>query len=621
MPGSSTGNIDVIRMLGRVAGIKPWHYALPLLLALAAALLEGASMALLLPLAKGLAQNDFGFVWQLPGVRELRSAFPDPFGASGSNRLAFLLIVGVLFTATLLSLLFGHLAARMCLWRDGMFVARVKSHTLARCLSFGKLYFDRASQANVSDAIGYSEFVLRLLTAIEAAIGSAVRLAVQGVVMLTISWPLTLFLSIALPVLRAIDRRIVRRSRTAVEKGAQAELVFSRQVHNALSSVPLIKSHGLEARTQTLYDQLIEQVRRHALMRDTAHLAAAPLQQAATLFALLVLVTAAVFMTPGDRTVELSTICAFLLVARRTVPLLGFATELRIKLTQTRPYLDQLAAIFTDREKFFVASGTRQFDGLRRGIELDDLWFSYVDGAPVLQGLSAFLPAGRTTALVGETGCGKTTVASIVARLYECPPGSVRLDGVDIREFSHQSLASRIAFVGQEAWLFNDSIRVNLCVGLEREVSDAELHDVLERVRLGPLLASLPAGLDTGVGDRGVRLSGGEKQRLCIARAILRRADLLVLDEATASLDSETERDILDALEHAARGRTVIVIAHRLSTVRDADQILVLSRGQVIQTGTWTQLVNQPGPFATMWDVQTRAGRTEVVPAHDADAG
>ena len=332
-----------------------------------------------------------------------------------------------------------------------------------------------------------------------------------------------------------------------------------------MSSVPLIKSHGLEARTQQLYDRLIEQVRRHALKRDSAHLSAAPLQQTATFCALLALVAAAVFLTPGDGTVELSTICAFLLVARKTVPLLGFATELRIKLTQVRPYLAQLAAIFNDREKFFVASGARQFDGLRGGIELDDLWFSYVDGAPVLQGLSAFLPAGRTTALVGETGCGKTTVASIVARMYECPPASVRIDGVDIREFSHESLSSRIAFVGQEAWLFNEAIRVNLCGGLDRDVSDAELHDVLGRVRLGPLVASLPDGLDTGVGDRGVRLSGGEKQRLCIARAILRRADLLVLDEATASLDSETERDVLDAPEPAARGRTVIAIAHRLS--------------------------------------------------------
>ena len=609
MGAARNRDLDVMRMLARVAGVRPWHYALPLGLALVAALLEGASMALLLPLARGLSQNDFGFIWAYPGFREWQAMF----GAGASpNRLAFLLIVLGLFTASLLSLLFTHASTRMCLWRDGMFAARVKSHTLARCLTFGKLYFDRASQANIGDAIAYSEVVLKLLTSIEIAVGSAVRLAVQVAVMAAISLPLTLFLAIALPILRAIDRRIVRRTSAAAEQGAQTELVFSRQVHNALSSVPLIKSHALETRTQQLYDGLIEQVRRHALARDIAAYSAAPLQQAATLVALVALVTAAVFLAPGDRTVELSTICAFLLVARRVVPLLGFATELRIKVTQVRPYLRHLAAVFDDTEKFFIASGDRTLDGIRRGIELDDLWFSYVDGSPVLRGLSAFLPAGRTTALVGETGCGKTTVASIVARLYECPPGSVRIDGVDIRQFSHQSLASRIAFVGQDAWLFNDSIRVNLCVGLDRDVSDAELLDVLSRVRLGSLLAGLPDGLDTGIGDRGVRLSGGEKQRLCIARAMLRRADLLVLDEATASLDSETERDVLDALAHAARDRTVIAIAHRLSTVRDADQILVLSRGEVIQSGTWAQLVNQPGPFASLWDAQTRASREEV---------
>jgi ABC-type multidrug transport system fused ATPase/permease subunit len=298
--------------------------------------------------------------------------------------------------------------------------------------------------------------------------------------------------------------------------------------------------------------------------------------------------------------------CAFLVVAKRAVPLLGFATTLRVGLAQARPPLERLAAVFDDNDKCFVQSGPREFHGLRHGIEFRNLWFSYVDGLPVLRGLNALLPAGETTALVGETGCGKTTVASLLARLYECPPGSVLLDGVDIREFSRESLARRIAFVGQDAWLFNDTLRENLLIGLDRHVGDDELEVALARVRLGGLLATLPEGLDTEIGDRGLKLSGGEKQRLCIARALLRNADLVLLDEATAALDSRTERDVLEALEEATRGRTVVAIAHRLSTIRHAAKILVMDRGRVIQEGNFNELVHMPGTFAAMWHAQTR---------------
>jgi len=270
-----------------------------------------------------------------------------------------------------------------------------------------------------------------------------------------------------------------------------------------------------------------------------------------------------------------------------------------------------VADVFSDDDKCFVASGPRQFSGLRRGIEIRNLWFSYTEGTPVLRGLSCLLTAGRTTALVGATGCGKTTVANIIARLYECPPGSVLLDGHDIRQFSRESLANRIAVVGQESWLFNDSVRANLVIGLDRPVADDELVTLLDRVKLTDVVARMPQGLDAEIGDAGLKLSGGEKQRLSIARALLRQADLLLLDEATASLDSQTEREVLDALQAETRGCTVISIAHRLSTVRHADKIVVLSHGRVVEEGSWSQLIHRHGVFAALWQAQTQQGGDE----------
>ena len=236
----------------------------------------------------------------------------------------------------------------------------------------------------------------------------------------------------------------------------------------------------------------------------------------------------------------------------------------------------------------------------------------------MLRRLSCTLPAGKTTALVGETGCGKTTVASLIARLYECPPATVFFDGIDIREFSRDSLARRISYVGQEAWLFNDTLRANLVVGLDRPAADEELLEMLNLVRLGAMVAELPDGLDTDIGDRGVRFSGGERQRLCIARALLRRADLVLLDEATSALDSETESAVLRAIERDTRGSTVVTIAHRLSTVRSADKILVLARGELLEEGSWNQLVSGQGTFTTMWNLQSQSTTASTSATHGA---
>jgi subfamily B ATP-binding cassette protein MsbA len=612
-------HIGILLMLARVGGVRPWHYALPVTLLLVAATLEGLTMALLVPLARGLASDSFSIVWELAGFSTFRRWFPDAAAVfSGSNRRTFLLLVGLLFASSMLGSALALAAARICAWRNGIYAARVKAHTLARCLSFGKLYFDRSSLTTAYEAIGFSEVLLSVLAGLETAVESALRLAAHVVVMVAISWPMTLFMAIAFPALRAIDRSIVRRSARASESALETGHEFAVQVFNIISSIPLMKTLALESRARRRFEELVERMRVFSLERDQAALVAGPLQQMVALTALLIIVVIAVALARTDRTVELSVMCAFLLVVRRAVPTLGFVTNLRLRLSQAQPSLRRLAEVFDDDGKCFVSSGPREFQGLRQGIEFRNLSFAYTDDLPVLRGLSCTLPAGTTTALVGETGCGKTTVASVLARLYECPPATVFFDGIDIREFSHDSLARRISYVGQEAWLFNDTLRANLVVGLDRPAPDEELLDLLNRVRLGPMMAALPAGLDTEIGDAGVRFSGGERQRLCIVRALLRRADLVLLDEATSALDSQTERDVLQAIGQATRGATVVTIAHRLSTVQSADKVLVLAHGELIEEGTWNQLVSAQGTLALLWKLQSQSATKPTGAVHGA---
>jgi ATP-binding cassette subfamily B protein len=232
-------------------------------------------------------------------------------------------------------------------------------------------------------------------------------------------------------------------------------------------------------------------------------------------------------------------------------------------------------------------------------VSFEDVWFRYGDGDWTLRDVSFTVPGGTRTALVGETGAGKTTLAYLAARLYDVERGRVAIGGVDVRDLSFASLAALVGVVSQETYLFHASVRENLRFA-KPDAADDELEEAIEAAQIRDLVERLPDGLDTVVGERGYRFSGGEKQRIAIARTILRNPPILVLDEATSALDTETEREVQAALERLAEGRTTIAIAHRLSTVADADQIVVLDRGEVVERGTHDELLAAGGRYAQL---------------------
>jgi ATP-binding cassette subfamily B protein len=231
-------------------------------------------------------------------------------------------------------------------------------------------------------------------------------------------------------------------------------------------------------------------------------------------------------------------------------------------------------------------------------VAFDRVWFRYGDDW-TLQDVSFNVPAGTTTALVGETGAGKTTVGYLAARLYDVTRGRITIDGVDIRDLSFQALTSLVGVVSQETYLFHASVRENLRFA-KPDATDDEIEQAADAARIHDVIAGLPEGYDTVVGERGYRFSGGEKQRIAIARTILRNPPILILDEATSSLDTETERLVQEALDRLSAGRTTIAIAHRLSTVRDADQIIVLDHGRIVESGRHDELIAAGGRYAAL---------------------
>jgi len=251
-------------------------------------------------------------------------------------------------------------------------------------------------------------------------------------------------------------------------------------------------------------------------------------------------------------------------------------------------------------------------------VRFEDVRFSYEPDRQILKGLSFEVPAGKTVAIVGPSGAGKSTISRLLFRLYDVSGGRILIDGQDIRQVTQASLRASIGMVPQDTVLFNDTIRYNIRYG-RWDASDAEVEEAARLAQIDGFIRKSPGGYDTQVGERGLKLSGGEKQRVAIARTILKSPPVLILDEATSALDSHTEQEIQDALEGVSRNRTSVVIAHRLSTIVGADEIIVLNDGRIAERGTHTQLLANGGLYASMWNRQREAQEAREKLAQIAD--
>jgi ATP-binding cassette, subfamily B, bacterial len=311
---------------------------------------------------------------------------------------------------------------------------------------------------------------------------------------------------------------------------------------------------------------------------------------------------------------KLGTIVAFVTLLKRLYNPASQLAGVHVDLVTSYAYFDRIFEVLDLVPSIVDAPGARALGRVSGEVVFEHVGFAYADRGETLFDIDLVIPEGKTVAVVGPSGAGKSTIASLVPRLYDPTSGVVRVDGVDVREVTLESLRANIAVVTQETFLFHASLLDNLRYG-RPSATQAEVEEAARRAQIHDLIARLPEGYATTVGERGYRFSGGERQRLAIARAILKDPRILILDEATSSLDSASERLVQDALAPLLRGRTSLVIAHRLSTIRDADRIVVLEAGRIAEQGVHDELVARAGLYAKLWAEQLRdAGRDTGFP-------
>lgn len=423
--------------------------------------------------------------------------------------------------------------------------------------------------------------------------------------LLYLNWKLTLITLVMMPVIAIVIRVINIRMRSSSRDSQRAMGDMTQVIEESITAHKVVKLFGGQQYESDRFGDRSNWVRRFSMKQTVANASNVPIVQMVAAFALAFLFYLAIEQsrTDGKSVGEfLSYIVAMMMLTSPLKRITGVSVYLQNGLAAAESVfalLDTPSEIDTGKVEVERATGKLSFEQVN---------FSYqqegADSRLALRDINLDIPAGQSVALVGASGSGKTTIANLVPRFYSPTNGRITLDGHDLAELSLATLRANIALVSQEVVLFNDTVAANIAYGQMREVPEAEIIAAATAAHAMEFINDMPLGLNTLVGEKGVRLSGGQRQRIAIARAILKNAPVLILDEATSALDSESERHVQAALETLMRGRTTLVIAHRLSTIEKADRIVVMQKGQIVEIGSHPQLLAKNGVYAQLHRIQ-----------------
>lgn len=591
-----------------------WHLVRPswplLLLAfganLFAALFEGSTIGFLVAALQVLGSTPAGFLAVFPG--SLGEGLNRLYQLWGRDFLFLGLALGAVIAQILRSLLqfageavTAHLQARV----EADLYHRIFSRIMH--LPFSKVSAYRLG--DLTDYLGRAGHLHELISYLNIILRAVLLLVTSVILLLWLSVPLTLAVLVAYGLVATCLRWIVETVGRYAQRLTQVTVAISGRTTELLQGIRLIHTFARQEETIGKVDRWMKEGLRNRRQATLWGSTVEPVIEILTVVGSGLFLVGGYLLLGTQRLATLPSLLAFLLALQRMTPRLGLLYNYLVAFAHLAPGLGRVSEILSQAEDPVQTDGGRPFERLKEGIEFQEVTFQYLpEEAPAVLNLSFQIPRGSLTALVGASGAGKSTVVDLLLGLFAPTSGRIRVDGIDSRDLNRTSWRNRLGVVAQEPFLFHASIRENIAFGKP----DATLQEIVAAAQVAhaeEFILRLGEGYETVVGDRGFRLSGGQRQRIALARALIRQPEILILDEATSALDSESERWIQAAMGEQRGRRTVLAIAHRLSTVARADQILVLAQGILTEQGTHQELLNRNGLYAHLWRLQSEEHR------------
>jgi ABC-type multidrug transport system fused ATPase/permease subunit len=596
-------SIDDFKTLLRVTQDVPrTKLYLGLITTVLSSLLDGVGIGLMIPFLRILT-NEAKDSLQLPSSVWTTGINFWLAHQSRGNLVTFFAIG--LMVALALKSYFCYISQVLCdLYREET-TSRLRERLYETYLQAPLSFYDQEELGRVSATllVGTGNFST-MLSFFFSGFTSACTLLAYLLTLLVVSWKLTLLVTVLIGIVGISLNSMLRNINRSAESVAGGFDQLGICTLDTLGGIRTVRSYGTEAFEMQKIKSILAKFVASANILNRKKQMIDPLTELATLgVAMLILViTYNLLIVRG--LIGTSELFLFLLVLVKIIPVTKKINISRGFIQENAPSVMRLARVFELEKQKFPEGANIHFESLRAGIVLRNICFSYNGRTDVLKDFSLEVPKGQTVALVGSSGAGKSTLAALLPRLYDVTSGAIEIDGIDIRNYEISTLRRRIATVSQDTYLFNVTIRENIAYGLP-DTDDQQVIEAAQLANAHEFITQLPLGYDTLIGERGIQLSGGQRQRLSIARAILRNPDILILDEATSALDSQSEQLVQEALERLRQNRTVIVIAHRLSTVRNADRIVVLEKGKLIESGGHKQLLASQGAYWSFHNLQS----------------
>lgn len=580
-----------------LAYYPPWAIPVLVVLGMLTSFTEGIGISLFIPFLESIGQKNIvpqTGNWLIDSLGTLfNSIQPD----TRLLTISFCIFIVVLLRA---AMSYGNMVTFT--WLTMKVGHRIRSSLFEQLMTVSFRFIEKCSSGRLMNALSTETWrATDALSGLFRILIGVCSIAVYFTLLMLISWKLTLLVTAIMVVISVIVRLLTHQTQSLGEKVTLHNTELTNRMVEGIEGMKVIRSFVRESYEQKRFAQTSRRLTNLIVRLTMLHGTISPVYQVLTAALLL-----AVLLTNIHSPERIHSILVFIFILYRLQPRIIALDGARNRIVFLASAVEEINSLLAETIKS-LPNGTIPFKELKKGIFFNNLTFKYnSDEKPALQNISVSIPVGKTTALVGHSGAGKSTLIKLLLRFYDASEGNIYVDDCPMKSLETESWRKTIALVSQDVYVFNASIRDNIAYGR----LDADGEEIIAAARIADaheFICQLPHGYDTIVGDRGIRLSGGQLQRITLARAIVRNPGVIILDEATNALDSISEQLIQDALEKLSLNCTVIIIAHRLSTIENANQIIVLNKGRVCEQGTFQDLLKLDGYFARLYKVQYKS--------------